>query len=80
MTLDDIKAIMAANPPVITEVNDLTLYFGWGWTGCGFGELYVNYSAATGKYRVDNEGMSKESVRKLLHTLADHIADNLDIP
>jgi hypothetical protein len=64
-------------PPEITDLMIVQLYFGWVWEGCGFGECFLAYNPETKKWETDTETMGKESVRKFLHALADHIADQL---
>jgi len=75
---EDRHAIMDANPPTVTDVHRFHIYMGWSWKGCGFGELWIRQNE-DGTYSYDNECMGKESVRKFLHALADHVTDNLDI-
>lgn len=48
-------------------------YFSWCKTGCGFGEL--SFYEQDGILYCDNEYMSRETVREILHALADHVAD-----
>lgn len=77
MDKDQRRELMENNPPVVDEVMDCTLYFRWGWTGCGFGELFVKLDPESGEIHCANEFMGRESVRKMLHSLADHIADKM---
>ena len=72
----DRHAIMEANLPKCTGVHWAKGYFDWSWKGCGFGQFSFELSE-DGKFRAMNEGMGPESSRKLLHALADYIADNL---
>lgn len=61
--------------PFVNEVHSAGAYFTWGWKRCGFGEL--SFGVKDGKWHCDTECMGPESVRKLLHAFADHVADNL---
>jgi hypothetical protein len=54
---------------------DHNSYFGWSWDGRGFGQLRVNQDPTNGLLFVENECMSRDSVRHLLHAYADYIAD-----
>lgn len=77
------------NDPVICGVHSAGAYFDWGWKGCGHGQLSFSMNRSfTGdgedaevvrKWTCSNEGMSRDDVRKLLHALADHIADNVEL-
>jgi len=54
-------------------------YFNWGAVGIGFGQLSFSVDPSTQKVSCMNECMNRESVRKILHAFADHIADNAEI-
>jgi hypothetical protein len=70
--------LMNAHPPTILFGRG-TARFTWDWPSCGIGELSFGYSDETKKYECSNEGMGPESVRKLLHAFADHVADNINL-
>ena len=53
-----------------------SVYVDWGWTHKGVGQLRVYTDKEDGKIHIDNECMSKEHVRKILHAFADYVADN----
>jgi hypothetical protein len=78
MTHDERKRIMNANPPECTNIHHAVAYFDWSWIACGFGQLSFEQDPETGKFKFQNEGMSVESVRILLHAMADYIADNAE--
>ncbi len=59
----------------ITCIHNLDLSFTWDWEGCGFGG-YWTFKHPDGRIELENECMSRERVRKVLHALADHIADS----
>lgn len=63
------------SPDISVDPFSAGAYMNWSWKGKGFGQL--SFSLKDGKYECQNEGLSVESVRALLHTLADHIADNI---
>lgn len=75
LTPEERAAIQAANPPTIEGLHCGGVYFDWSWAGCGFGQLEFKIKRETGEIRCDNECMSREKVRTILHALADHIAD-----
>lgn len=62
-------------PSINTSING-GAYFNWSWQGVGFGQLSFNLRKDSGKFSLDNEGMSREAVRKLMHAYADHVVDN----
>lgn len=66
-------------PIVIHGLHSGSAYFDWGWKGIGFGQLSFNYDRETGKLACMNECMGRESVRQLLHAMADYIADNVEL-
>lgn len=72
------REVMDANPPTIAEVHAEN-YFTWSWKGCGFGELSFHLDPTTQRFKINNECMGKESVRKMLHAFADYIVDNSDL-
>ena len=53
------------------------VYFDWS-SDRGFGQLSFGLDPETGKLTCMNECLSRDSVRELLHALADHIADNAE--
>lgn len=80
LTRDEARKVMEENPPTVNYVDRFQILMGWSWKGCGFGELWIRYDEKTGKFEADTETMSRESVRKFLHALADHIADKMEFP
>ena len=79
MVLNERRALMDASTPTVETIHVgdglNNLYFDWGWHGCGFGQLHIYNDGS--EIRCANENMSRESVRKLLHALADKIADDV---
>ena len=75
MTEEERQEVRATNPPVVGALHSADMYFDWGWSGCGFGQLSFHYDREKGEIRVDNECMSRHSVRQILHAFADFIAD-----
>lgn len=75
MTLEERQKLMAENPPEIDDIHWASVYFSWGWKGCGFGQLDFRLNRETGEIRLGNECMSRERVRTLLVAFANHIAD-----
>jgi hypothetical protein len=75
MTPDERRAMMAANPPEIGTIFQGQAYFNWAWKGCGFGQLSFDVNRDTHEITCMNECMSRESVRSILISLANHIAD-----
>jgi hypothetical protein len=63
------------NPPKISGIHWSSLYIDWSWKGCGFGQLQVEVDPDTKDLICNNEYMSRDSIRKLLHAYADFIAD-----
>ena len=57
----------------IDEVFNLNAYFSWGASGFGFGQTDI--SLRDGVIEVDNECMSRETIRKIFHALVDHAID-----
>lgn len=57
------------------DLLNVNLYINWG--GAGFGQLSVCLDRETGKLTCDNECVSREAVRKILHAMADTLADNV---
>ena len=78
ITHDYRRQLMDENPPVVCSdgIYSAGAYFSWSWQGCGFGQLSFS-KRDDGKFHCMNEGMGPESVRKLLHALADAIADEI---
>jgi hypothetical protein len=68
-------AFDGTSPPVVTDIHWADMYFDWSWNGRGFGQLSFTKDEA-GNLLCMNECMSRESVRKILHAMADYIADN----
>jgi len=79
ITREEARKIMDENPPTVADVRAFHINMTWSWKACGFGELWIRFDQDTGKYSFDHECMGKESVRKFLHALADHVTDNLEI-
>ncbi len=75
LTPEERKKLREENPPVVDWVHNANAYFDWGWKGCGFGQLSFSIDHNTGKISCMNECMSRDSVRKILHALADFVAD-----
>jgi hypothetical protein len=75
MTEEERKAVRDANPPEVSGLHHANMYFDWGWKGCGFGQLSFSFDRETSKLECMNECMSRDSVRKILHSMADFIAD-----
>jgi hypothetical protein len=72
-------ALMDANPPEIDAIHHANVYFDWAWKGCGFGQLSFSVDKETGKITCMNECMSRDRIRKILTSLANHIADNAEL-
>lgn len=64
-----------ASTPVVETPHYARAYFDWGWPHFGFGQLSFGMRD-DGKIYIDNECMSRDAVRKILHAFADHVADN----
>jgi hypothetical protein len=77
MTPEERQAVRDANPPEVSGLHYANVYFDWGWKGCGFGQLSFSFDPETGKFECMNECMSRDSVRKLLHAMADFVADRV---
>jgi hypothetical protein len=75
LTREERRAIMDANPPEIDDIFQANAYFGWGWKGCGFGQLSFGIDPETKEITCMNECMSREMVRAILISFANHIAD-----
>lgn len=76
MTNEEHARIMDANPPHVSFLHSTHLYFDWSWTACGFGQL--SFDLQDGKITCANEGMSKESVKKLMHSYVDYLIENAE--
>lgn len=74
MTPEERAEHMRQNPPVVDGLHQARMYFDWRWSGCGFGQLDV-FQSKDGVLTIDNECMSRDRVRAILHALADFIAD-----
>lgn len=61
--------------PVVTHIHNADMYVDWDWKGLGFGQLSF-YIEEDGKIHVMNEYMTRDSVRKILHAMADYVADH----
>jgi hypothetical protein len=79
MTPEERQAVKDANPPVVSELIWANVYFNWHWKGCGFGQLSFSQDKTTGELTCMNECMGRESVRKILHAMADYVADNVKL-
>ncbi len=77
MTPEERRAVRDANPPEVTSVMETSMYFNWGWKGCGFGQLQLILSDDRTKIECHNEHMSRDSVRKILHAYADFLATHV---
>ena len=75
MTPEDRRALIDANSPVVSGLHSADMYFDWGWKGCGFGQLSFHFDREASTLECNNECMSRKSVRKILHAMADFIAD-----
>lgn len=75
LTKEERKFVMDKYPPTISGLYEGNAYFGWNWTGCGFGQMTMRFDKGEPKIIVDSENMGREYVRTLLHSLADYIAD-----
>lgn len=75
LTVEEMAEVRRQNPPEITATFAAEMYMHWHWAGCGFGELSIKYDPAKRIIECENECMSRESVRSLLHSFADYIAD-----
>ena len=75
MTEFERQTLRDENPPVVNDLYSADMYFGWGWQGCGFGQLSFSFNRETSKLECMNECMGRDSVRKILHAMADFIAD-----
>jgi hypothetical protein len=75
LSAEERQKLRDENPPEVHWAHSLNAYFDWGWKGCGFGQLSFSIDEDTGQITCMNECMSRESVRKILHSLADFIAD-----
>jgi hypothetical protein len=71
----ELKAIRDANVPEVDWIHNANVYFDWHWMGMGFGQLSFSFDREARKIECMNECMSRESVRKLLHAMADFVAD-----
>lgn len=67
---------MNENPINIDDIIWSNIYFNWSQQKCGFGQLSIEKNEE-GKLICSNECMSREWVRKALHSLADHLADTV---
>ena len=76
MEIEERKKLIESSTPTIEAIHHGDCYVDWGWRGRGFGQLNFRFDKETGKIHVANECMSRETVRKILVALANHIADN----
>lgn len=65
---------MNTNLPKVVETHAAKTFFDWHWAGCGFGQMEV-FLSKDGSLVIDNECLSRERVRKILHAWADYVAD-----
>lgn len=79
LTREERYALMDANPPEIGSIHNGSVYFDWCWKGCGFGQLSFEVDRDTQKILCNNECMSRESIRKILTSLANHIAETCEL-
>lgn len=61
--------------PNINGLHYGEMYFDWIWKEFGFGDLSFSFNPETSKLECMNAQMSRENVRKILHSMADFIAD-----
>ena len=66
-------------PIEISGFHSANVYFDWSWAGKGFGQLSFSMNRETGVITCNNECMSRDSVRLLLHAMADHLADTMEL-
>ena len=66
-------------PIEIGGIHNANVYFDWAWAGKGFGQLSFSMNRETGVITCNNEYMSRDSVRQLLHAMADHLADTMEL-
>ena len=53
-----------------------SMYLSWGRKHFGYGQFSSKYEPKFGKFYCYDERIGKENIRKMLHDLADYIADN----
>lgn len=75
LTREERDLICELNPPQATFLHHAHFYFDWAWVGCGFGQVSVYLDRDQKQIEILNECMSRDSIRKMLHSLADFIAD-----
>lgn len=75
LTREERDLICELNPPEATFLHSAEFRFDWSWVACGFGQISVYYDRETKSIEIMNECMSRDSIRKMLHSLADFIAD-----
>ena len=76
VAMHDAVAHARANvKPEVSGIHSGGAYFDWGWKGIGYGQLSFHYDRIDERITIDNECMSRDTVRKLLHAFADFIAD-----
>ena len=61
--------------PTIEFLFGFNMYCDWHWPGCGFGQLDFKFDPETNQIHCGNECMSRDAVRKMLHSFADFVAD-----
>ncbi len=76
MSPEELTEKINSGTPEVTSLHRLDIYVDWSWPHRGFGQIRFTYDKITGIVTCENECMSRESVRKILHAMADHIADN----
>lgn len=75
LTREERDLICELNPPEATFLHSAEFRFDWSWAACGFGQISVDYNRRRKRLVISNECMSRDSIRKMLHSLADFIAD-----
>lgn len=75
LTREERDLICELNPPEVTFLHSAEFRFDWSWIACGFGQIAVDYDRDNKRIDIHNECMSRDSIRKMLHSLADFIAD-----
>lgn len=71
------RAIKNAATPIVDGIHSAGAYFDWSWAGCGFGQLSFDFDRETEILSCNNEYMSRDDVRKILHAFADFVADRV---
>lgn len=74
--MEDRREKMMQEIPEIDKIWNTNLYFDWGWKYCGFGQLSVSHNPETDEIVIENECMSRDMIRKIMHAYVDHIVDH----